>query len=295
MNPLLIVGSVAIDTIRTPQGDASDQLGGSAVFAALTARHWVKPVVLSAIGGDFPMALEAKMETAGVELGNLTRVANEKSFRWEGVYDAGLGTRETIGLDLGVMATAKLAAPDLFAIKFAMMGNYHPARELEIMDKLPEGCFVAADTIQAWIRYELAALTELFRRANIICIDGNELLEFTQGKNEAAGVEKLFELGPRWAIIKYGKRGSRLYGREGERATFGIYDNVPKDTTGAGDTFLAAIMAHVAAVGRADFETLKAGIRLGTAAASITTEAFGVDAIIEATGEEIEKRTTGVE
>ncbi len=295
MNPLLIVGSVAIDTIRTPQGTASDQLGGSATFAGLVARHWVEPVLLSAIGGDFPEALLRRMEAASLNLSDLTREENAKSFRWEGLYDEGLGLRETTGLELGVMATAKLRTPDLSSIRFCMMGNYHPARELEVLEKLPEGCFIGTDTIEAWIKFEREALTGLFRRSSLICIDTDELAKFTEEPDELVGVEKLFELGARWAVIKYGAHGSSLYGSQGERFRCGAYKTQARDTTGAGDTFLATILAHLAATGRADFETLQEGMKLGAAAASITVEAFGVDSLIKANKEDIERRATLLE
>lgn len=295
--PLLIIGSVAIDTIRTPHGNASDQLGGSATFAALTAKHWCGPVIVSAIGGDFPVELLTRLERAGLDLSTLTRDAKGKSFRWTGVYSESLGTRETIGLELGVMESAKLRVPENISdIRFAIISTYAPSRELEVLPLLHKDCFVALDTIAVYINVpELRVqLDKIVKRADLLCIDQTELKQFTGLDDEAAAVKKIFSLGPRWAVIKYGKRGSRLYAPDGRTATLGIYDNVPKDTTGAGDTFLAGIMAHVASAGKVEFETLLEGMRLGTAAASITTEAFGIEEIIKATKEEIERRARSV-
>jgi sugar/nucleoside kinase (ribokinase family) len=294
-SPLLIVGSIAIDTIRTPGGTASDQLGGSASFAALTAKHWTNPLILSAIGADFAPALLKRLEKAGLNLKHLTRGAG-KSFRWEGVYDENLGTRTTIGIDLGVMDTASLQSPDLSGVRFAMMATYSPSKELEILPRLPKDCFVAVDTIAVYINVPQlrVELDKLVSRATLLCIDQTELKEFTGVADEAAAVKKIFTLGPRWAIIKYGKQGSRLYAPGGQTAVLGIYDNLPKDTTGAGDTFLAGVMAHLANVGKTDFQTILEGMRLGTAAASVTTEAFGVDELIKATREEIERRAREV-
>ena len=292
---LLIIGSVAIDNIRTPKGAATDQLGGSATFAALAAKHWSSPLILSAIGADFPAALLQRLQNAGLDLSRLTRDAG-KSFRWEGVYNEDLGTRETIGIDLGVMESAKLMVPDLSTIRFAMMATYAPARELEAIERLPKDTFIATDTIAVYINIpELRkSLDALVKRSALVCFDETELKDFAQTKDEAQAVKAIFAKGPRFVIAKYGKRGSRLYSHDGQTAAWGIFDNVPKDTTGAGDTFLGTIMAHLAAVGKADFKTILEGMKLGTAAASITTEAFGVEDLIKSTKAEIERRASGV-
>lgn len=287
---LLLVGSVAIDTIHTPHGDAKHQLGGSAVFAALAIRHWTKTPILSAVGGDFPQDLLHRLEHAGLNLSHLTRDLHAKSFRWEGQYDEGLGTRKTVGLDLGVMATHKLHVPDLSHIKFAMMGNYHPARELEVMQKLPAGCFIATDTIEAWIQYNYEETKELFSRSTMAVVDRDELLKLTKTADEAQGVKKLFAWGVGWVIVKYGAQGSCLYAPDGKAQKVGVYATTTKDTTGAGDTYLGTLMAHLNDKGRGDFETIVEGMKLGAAAASITVEAFGVEAIIRATRAQIEER-----
>jgi len=207
---LLLTGPVAIDTIYTPKGSASDQLGGSVSFAALAARHWREPVILSAVGGDFPEDLRQILLRAGLELKHLTVDMHAKTFRWAGKYDAGLGTRETVGVELGVMSTHTLHAPELSHVKYAMMGNYHPARQLELLPKLPKDCFVAMDTIHAWITYERENLTTLAHACHLITIDKDELLQWAQIDNEAAAVKKLLSWGPKWIIITYGVDGSRL-------------------------------------------------------------------------------------
>lgn len=291
---LLLCGSVAIDTIHTPEGTASHQLGGSASFAALAMRHWMTPVLLSAIGGDLPEDLYNKLEKAGIDLRHLTVDKGAKSFRWAGAYDEGLGTRKTVAVELGVMGTHVLHAPDLSHIRWAMMGNYNPLRQLELLPKLPKDCFISVDTIHGWIEHQREGLTNLFRAATLITIDRDELLEFTGAKDEAQGVKQLFSMGPKWVIIKYGAAGSRLYAQDGRSGMVGIYKTVAKDTTGAGDTYLGTIMAHLATTGKVDMETLLAGMRLGAAAASITVEAFGVDALIKADRKEIERRAKAI-
>lgn len=287
---LLIVGSVAIDTIHTPQGHAHHQLGGSATFAALAARHWTNPLILSAIGGDYPHDLYQKLETAGLDLRHLTVDKNAKSFRWAGAYDEGLGTRQTVGIELGVMATHTLHMPQMPAVRAVMMATYNPARQLEMIAKLPQGAFLACDTIQVYIQHQHQDLMQLMRACQLVCIDHVELLEMMQVGSEAAAVKKLLSWGPRWAIIKYGANGSRLYGAKGENVHVGIYKTHAKDTTGAGDTYLGTVMAHVAHTGQSDLDTLVRGMKMGAAAASVTVEAFGVDALITADLKEIERR-----
>ena len=292
---MLIVGSVAVDTIRTPNGSASDTLGGSATFAALAAKHFGEILLLSAIGPDFPQSLLKDLEAAQVPLNNLTRTKDGKTFRWEGVYDEGLGSRTTIGLDLGVMATAKLNIPaKALECRYAMMATYHPTREMEVLGHLKRGTFVATDTIFAWIEYEKEALTELYRHTNLICLDGHELKLFTKIDDEAIAVKHLLSLGAEYVIVKYGKRGSRLYSKEGRTQFVGIYPNSPVETTGAGDTYLGAIMAYLNRKGQHTFEDVIEGMVWGSATASITTEAFGVNALIKTSFAEISRRFQGV-
>jgi|GEM_PF-3155001 sugar/nucleoside kinase (ribokinase family) len=297
MKPLLITGSIAIDTIRNKGRLATDQLGGSAAFAALAARHWCKPVILSAIGGDYPPALERRLLDAGLDLRNLTRVASDKSFRWEGVYKENLGIRETIGVDLGVMATASLLTPaDIGKYKFAMMATYAPEKELEVAAKLPPECFIAVDTIAVYINTPAlkSQLLNLIGKSGLLCIDDGETAALTGTRSEEEAVRKVFEMGPKWMIVKHGKLGSILYSQDGKTARLGIYDNIPIETTGAGDTFLGSVMAHLAATGKIDFATIMEGMRLGTAAASVTVEAFGVEELIKATRQEIERRAENI-
>ena len=291
---LLIVGSLGIDTIYTPAGSASHQLGGSATFAALAARHWTAPLILSAIGGDFPNDLMSILEREKLETKHLTVDPHAKSFRWAGRYDEGLGTRETVGVELGVMGTHTLHSPDMPKIKWVMMGNYNPLKQIELLTKLPAGCFISCDTIHGWIHHQHEDVLNLFRACTLISIDRDELLEAMKVGDEAVAVKKLLAMGPKWAIIKYGAQGSRLYASDGRSSAMGVYKTHTKDTTGAGDTYLGTIMAHLASVGRADFDTILHGMRLGAAAASITVEAFGIDSLVKATRPEIEKRAQQV-
>ena len=290
-NPLLIVGSVAIDNIRTPHGSASDQLGGSATFAALSARFWGQPLILSAIGLDFPQSLLSELKQGGLNLNDLTLDKQGKSFRWEGVYDETLGTRQTIGLELGVMATATLQAPiGLQNVRVAMMGTYHPVRQLELLAKLPAGVFVATDTIAAYIKYERAALTELYKKSTLITLNDEELCEYTCCEDLGKGVEHLFGLGAEYVIIKHGQKGSHLYTAAGDKVEVGAYQTQAKDTTGAGDSYLGALLAVVNAKGKPTLQTLAEGMRFGSAVASLTVEAFGVDRLLPARWDEVNAR-----
>ena len=297
MNSLLIAGSVAIDTIRNSSGSATDQLGGSATFAALAAKHWCDVVLLSAIGDDYPHVLEEKLLGAGLNLRDLTRVKGGKSFRWEGVYKENLGTRETIGIDLGVMATATLNTPrNINNFSFAMMATYAPEKELEVVSKLSPKCFIATDTIAIYINTPAlkASLDKLVQKSSLICFDNNEIAAYSGLPDEESAVKKVFSVGPKWVIVKHGKLGSILYSQDGQSARLGIFDNIPIETTGAGDTFLGSVMAHLASTGRVNFENILEGMKLGTAASSITVEAFGVDALIGASREEISRRAKNI-
>jgi cytidine kinase len=292
-SPLLIIGSVAIDTIRTHNAAFSDQLGGSATFAALAARHWAEPLLLSAIGEDFPPALLQKISQSGISTAHLTRDPKGKSFRWTGVYDATLGTRETIGFEMGVMSTAKLNPPAILSqVRFAMMATYDPDRQLEIINLLPSHTFIATDTIHAWIKFGRDALTRLYRQTHLITLNEEELTEYTGSSNRAEGVRQLFELGASYVIIKRGAEGSILYTRDGQSLSVPAFATTARDTTGAGDSYLGTLMATLNRYGRVDIDTLSEGMRLGSAVASRTVEAFGVDSLISATLPEIQARAS---
>lgn len=291
----MIIGSVAVDTVRTPTQAASDQLGGSASFASLVAKEYCDTMLLSAIGPDFPASLIERLQANNIATDKLTRTTEGKTFRWEGIYNEDLGTRESVGFELGVMATATIETPEnIGEINYAMMGCYDPAREMEVVNKLAEDCFIATDTIEGYITspdYH-KALGELYSKTSLITVDENELKLYTNKTDETEAVQAIFEQSAkvRYVIVKYGANGSQLYAKDGQTRRVGIFTTSPKDTTGAGDTFLGAIMAHLCATQKTDIDTVAEGMRLGAAAASITIEAFGIDALEKATKIDIETR-----
>jgi len=296
---LLIIGSVAVDTVRTPNADASDQLGGSASFAALAARNFGPICLMSAIGPDFPQELIDRLQASRIPTQNLTRTTEGKTFRWEGIYHEDLGTRESVGFELGVMATARLDLPNCLGdVRYAMMGCYDPARQMEVVAQLTPGCFIATDTIAGYITdpKHKRTLTDLYRHSSLITLDQTELKLYANTDDETQAVESIFASCPftQYVIVKYGAEGSQLYHKDGQRRRVGVFATSPKDTTGAGDTFLGTLMAHMAATDQTDIDTVEEGMRLGAAAASITIEAFGVDALEKASLGDIQQRQSSV-
>ena len=292
---LLVVGTVAFDTIETPFGRAERILGGSATYASLAARLLAEPVWLNAVvGADFPEAHVETLRGRGVDLDGLVRDPEGQTFFWAGRYHHDLNTRDTLATHLNVLATFEPDLPARYRTpRLLALGNLDPAVQSSVIDQASEGGppdLVLADTMNFWIGQARDALGAALARVDVLVVNDEEARELAGVPNLFKAAEAIRALGPRTLIIKKGEHGALLFHGDAVFAVpaYPVEDVV--DPTGAGDTFLGGFAGHLLRTGRADLDAMKGAVVVGSALASFCVEAFGPDRLLSVTPDELRAR-----
>ena len=283
--PILIVGSIALDTIETSFGRREDIIGGSTTYATVAAGKSAPVHVVGIIGTDFPAAGQAIYDQFASDLTDL-KVSDGATFRWGGRYHANGDDRTTLFTELGVFGNFN---PQLSSINqsiaLVFLANIHPRLQLSVIEQSRPGALIVTDTMNLWIETTPGELAEVLKRTNVLLINETEAqaLGATSDLDQAA--RALQELGPQIVVIKQGSRGAALY-KGNDRITIGVFP-VAKviDPTGAGDTFGGGFMAALA--GSGDY---RAALVNGSALASFCVEGFGIEALVTAQPADIEQR-----
>src|SRR6266705_1207603 len=287
---LLVVGSIALDSVVTPFGETADAPGGSAVFfsAAAVILHPVQ--VVGVVGTDYPPGVLSALETRGVDLSGVERVPGE-SFRWKAKYSYDLSSRETLETRLGVFAAFRPKLPAKFRdARYVFLGNIDPELQLGVLDQVRRPALVACDTMNYWIHSKRDLLLELLRHVDILLVNDSEARELSGDWNVYRAARWILEHGPRRAVIKQGEHGALLVDRD---ATFKVPAYPLQDVfdpTGAGDAFAGGFMAHVARTGDLGFPNLRRAMVYGSAMGSLAVEAFGVQRLEQVTLQEVRSR-----
>ncbi|MDJ0763224.1 MAG: PfkB family carbohydrate kinase [Myxococcota bacterium] len=286
----LVVGSVALDTIETRAGKQDEILGGSATYVSLAARHFCPVNIVAVVGDDFPEAHVDLFASRGVDVTGLKR-AQGRTFRWSGVYAEDFSTRQTLSTELGVFETFDPEIPQAYrSSPIVLLGNIHPSLQLNVLDALAPGAFVAADTMNLWIDTTLDALTAVIARIHLLLINDEESFLLTGERQIAKAADALLEKGLEAVIIKRGEHGAYLFAKS--RPFFAPAMPLPTviDPTGAGDTFAGGLMGYLAHQGDTSPGAIKKGMVYGAAFASATVEGFGTRTLEGLDMKELEAR-----
>jgi sugar/nucleoside kinase (ribokinase family) len=287
---LLVVGSVALDTVETPFGRAEDALGGSATFfsAAASLLHPVQ--LVGVIGDDYPVDALSFLEERNVDLAGLERAKGE-SFRWSGVYSYDLNSRETLETRLGVFADFSPKIPDQFRdAEWVFLGNIDPELQIGVLDQVHKPRFVACDTMNLWIEIKRQRLVELLGRVDLLMVNDSEARQLSGQHNLSRAARWILDRGPRYLIIKKGEHGAILFTPHSTFFAPGYPLEEVFDPTGAGDAFAGGFMGHLAQVGRAEEGDLRRAMVYGSALGSFAVERFSVDRFKDLTADEVEER-----
>ncbi|MGH7531227.1 MAG: PfkB family carbohydrate kinase [Gemmatimonadales bacterium] len=287
---LLVVGSIALDSVITPFGETADTLGGAAVFFAMAGAVLHPVQVVGVVGNDFPETHLQALGRRGVDLAGVERQPGE-SFRWKARYSYDLASRETLETRLGVFADFRPRIPDGFrAARYVFLGNIDPELQLSVLDQVSDPTLVACDTMNYWIQGKRDVLLELLRHIDILMVNDSEARELSGDWNIYRAARWILGRGPRMAVIKQGEHGALLVDAD---TTF----KVPAyplqevfDPTGAGDAFAGGFMAHVARTGDLSFPNLRRAMVYGSAMGSLAVEAFGVQRLEQVTLREVRAR-----
>jgi len=292
--PLLVVGSVAIDSIETPKGRAPSIIGGSATHFSYAASFFTPVRLVGVVGEDFPEEYLALLRSRPIDLAGL-QIRKGRSFRWSGRYQSSMASAETLSVELNLFGEFDPVLPDGFKRSpFVFLANGSPHVQRRVLEQVDAGAerFVLLDTMNLWIEVEHRALLEMLGRVDGVVLNDEEIRQLTREPNLIAAGRRVLDLGPRVVIVKKGEHGALLFA--GDRIFAAPAYPVEKvvDPTGAGDTFAAGFMATLAAEGRPrpDFDTLRRGVCLGVVAASLNVEDFSLNRLARATREEIVAR-----
>jgi len=278
---LLVTGSIGIDTVRTPFGVSQDCIGGSAVYFSMAACYFNPVRLLGVVGGDCPFDLAEIFSGKDVDLQGLEVRDASKTFRWSGTYQDNMNMRQTDGVELNVLAEEPPHVPKVYNnSRYVFLANTAPSLQMQLLGQLGEAEFVAADTMDHWIKTAASDLRELLEKIDMLVLNDEEVRLLTSQYNLVTAAQQILKMGPRAVIIKKGEHGSMMYNSDGDCFILPAYPaTVVIDPTGAGDSFAGGLMGHLAQVGKVDSVSLRNAMVYGTIAASFTVGDFSIHGI----------------
>ena len=287
---ILVVGSVALDTIRTPYGEVTEALGGSASYFSCSASHFAPVSVVAVVGQDFPEVHRRTFAGRSVDLSGL-ETAPGRTFRWRGEYMAELGHAHTLETQLNVFAEFHPRLTDAHRrIPYVFLANIDPDLQLEVLSQMRRPRLVLSDTMNYWIARQPERVFDVLRRVDVALLNEEEARALAGETHLVRAAESLLAAGAHAVIIKKGEHGA-LYHSHEERILTPAYPVVAlTDPTGAGDSFAGGFMGLLARLDRGDGEALRQAMACGTAMASMAIEAFSPARLVETEGAEIESR-----
>lgn len=278
---VLVVGSVALDSVETPFGKAEQVLGGSATFFSAAASLFTPVQLVGVVGADYPMEQLRDLQKRGVDLEGLER-ADGESFRWRGRYRHDLNTAETLETRLGVFSHFRPKIPERFrSAPFVFLGNIDPRLQLDVLRQVRKPRLVACDTMNFWIESRRADLIELLQQVDVITLNDAEARQLTEEFNLVKAARWILDAGPRYVVIKKGEHGAFMFTRETVFFAPAYPLEEVFDPTGAGDSFAGGFMGYLARHGILDEAHLRRAIIYGSAMGSFAVERFSIDRFLE--------------
>ncbi|MCP9470381.1 MAG: PfkB family carbohydrate kinase [Nitrospira sp.] len=290
MGKLLVVGSVALDTVKTPFGEKTEVLGGSATYFSTSASFFTSVALIAVVGEDFPLQHVAFLKSRGIDLTGLERRPGA-TFRWKGEYTHQLNEAHTLETHLNVFETFRPVIPDTHrSPEVLFLGNIDPELQLDVLQKVNRPGLVACDTMNFWIARKRAALWNVLERVDVLIINDGEARALGEDSNLVKVAKLVLSRGPKYLIIKRGEYGVLMFN---EKQVFGApafpLEDV-RDPTGAGDTFAGGFLGYLAATGNRSEEAMKQAIIFGSVMASFTVESFSLDRLRILDYKEVQER-----
>lgn len=291
---LIVTGTLGIDTVETPRGDAERVPGGSAAYFAAAANAQGPVRLVGAVGEDWPSEHHALLQSfERVDLAGLEQRAGSRTFAWGGKYLENMNIRETTFTELGVVEEAPPEVPEAFRdSELVFLANSHPSVQSAFLDQLPARQLTVMDSMDLWIDIANEELHGLLPRIDGLVINDSEAEQLTGISNAFTAGRKVLELGPAFVIIKKGEHGAVLVHGDGVAVVpaYPAEDSQVVDPTGAGDSFAGGFMAYLERTGSHEFSDLQAAMAWGTVTASFTLESFGLDGLRGLSIEQLSER-----
>lgn len=287
---VLVVGSIAYDSVETPWGSVKDSPGGSALYFSAAASMFCPVNVVGVVGSDFDMSKISFLKKRGVNFDGIY-IESGETFRWGGRYRTDLNMRDTLYTLLNVFENFQPKIPSHYKkAEYVFLANIDPELQLQVLDQIDKPKLIILDTMNFWISGKRKHLDEVIKRCDIILLNDQESREISGQPNIIKAARMISELGPNVVIIKKGEHGAMLY--HDNRYFFAPAYPLEKvvDPTGAGDSFAGGFVGYVAKFGKIDDEVLRKGVIYGSTIASFNVEDFSFNRLINLKKEDLEKR-----
>lgn len=276
---LVVVGSIGLDTIATPNAQRRDVLGGSVTHAGAASAFFAKTGMIGVVGADFPRRHWERYSQLGLDTAGLQQI-DGKTFRWSGVYENDMNNRRTLRTDLNALARFDPVVPPAYQpAPFLFLANMQPTLQLRVLDQMRRPRFVAADTMDLWIRTARRDLERVLKRVDLLTLNDAEVRELTGRQNLIQAARRALAMGPRYVALKKGEHGAMLFTATNLTLVPAFPVDRVVDPTGAGDTFAGGFMGALARAGRANAATIREALVVASVMASFCVESFGPDAV----------------
>jgi sugar/nucleoside kinase (ribokinase family) len=289
-NQVLVVGSVALDSVETPFGKADDVLGGSGTYFASSASHFAPVQLVGVVGDDYPLDLLQPLVERGVDLAGLEKVSGS-SFRWRGRYRHDLNAAETLETHLGVFSNFRPNIPDQFRkAPFVFLANIDPRLQLQVLEQVEKPRLVACDTMNFWIESRRPELVELLGHVDLITLNDGEARQLTEHTNLVQAARWILDKGPKHVLIKKGEHGAFMFTRDSVFFAPAYPLESVFDPTGAGDSFAGGFIGSLAASGDLSDASMRRAVVVGSAMGSFAVEKFSNGRLLDITRADIDAR-----
>ncbi len=290
--PVLVVGSIAIDSVKTQLEEHREVLGGAASYASIGASFFSPVNLVGIVGTDFPQEYIELFKSRGINLEGM-EVAEGRTFRWSGEYEWDMNQRKTLDLELNVFETFRPKLPEAYKrTPIILLGNISPALQNHVLDQMEHPRFIVADTMDLWIDTTKPALLDLLERVDLLVLNDSEARQLTAETSLIKAGRNLIQLGPKFIAIKKGEHGCLLLSHDHffSCGAFPLEDI--HDPTGAGDTFAGGFTGYLAGLEKEAFEfaDLKKAVVYGSLLASFCVESFSLDRLKTLSREDIDER-----
>jgi sugar/nucleoside kinase (ribokinase family) len=288
---LLIVGSVATDSIETPFGKVEKALGGSATYASVAASYFTKSGIVAVVGNDFSNDHIELLKNREIDLEGLQIDQDSKTFHWSGYYEGDMNQAHTRETCLNAFESFKPVIPEVYRdAKYVLLGNIHPALQLEVLDQVKNPDLILCDTMNFWISSQPELLKNVFSKVDIICINDSEARQLCETSSIPNAAKQLLSLGPEYVIIKKGAHGALLFTENHSFALPGLPLTTVVDPTGAGDSFAGGTLGYLAKHGDNNNDNFRSALVAGTVMAYYCVEDFSCNKTNGLTKEDILER-----
>jgi sugar/nucleoside kinase (ribokinase family) len=292
---VLIAGTLALDSIKTPKAENPRLLGGSASHAAVAASFFSPVKLVGGVGEDFPkkyieLYRRHKIDIEGVQM------LPGKTFHWSGEYELNMNNRRTLATELGVIETYSPTLPKAYKdAQFVLLANIAPALQSHVLNQMSRAKFVVADSMDLWMNIALADLMKLLKRIDGFVLNDSEAHQLTKEDNIFNALKKIHKMGPKYVIIKKGSHGSVLSGPQGHFICPAYPLHKVVDPTGAGDSFVGGMLGYLATAKGSVDANIRRAMVYGSVTASFCCEGFGLMATTKTKRGDIEKRVKELE